>query len=256
MDLSFERGDAQRPRGHTLVYFRTRGGAAAFLATYIVVPPVALDLARYVPPMLAGSLPLSELGGMQAIPVPPIPEAVESLEWLRALAVRREDDLIDGGTVDAGDMQRMLAEVGEIAAQYAERYQQSLSLEPPAAALGEPAYGDREGVASVDEVLYGLMSERQRLNELTKLIGKLRYAIDGQDSGQMRETVREIETLGQHLSDKYRVADLLAAARRADPAGARLSQLYLERGYKLADESYEDVARLDAEIRQVETETS
>ena len=56
MELTFERGDASRPAGHALLYFTT-GMPERVLATYLVVPPVELNLAKYMPPMFAASLP-------------------------------------------------------------------------------------------------------------------------------------------------------------------------------------------------------
>jgi hypothetical protein len=44
---------------------------------------------------------------------------------------------------------------------------------------------------------------------------------------------------------------LLAAARHPDASGGRLLELYVERCYKLAAESYTDLERLDREIAEL-----
>jgi hypothetical protein len=47
--------------------------------------------------------------------------------------------------------------------------------------------------------------------------------------------------------------ELIQAARRPDSQGARLAQLYVERGYKLASSDEESVPALDAEIEALES---
>ena len=56
------------------------------------------------------------------------------------------------------------------------------------------------------------MSEKQRLGELAKLVGKLRYAVDGGDGRQVQETVQEMEALDRYVPEKYRLGDIIAAA--------------------------------------------
>ncbi|MHB1417233.1 MAG: hypothetical protein ACYC1C_18460, partial [Chloroflexota bacterium] len=198
MQLNFTRGVQARPRGHALVYFRGGGPGSEVLATYLVVPPVPLNLAKYMPPMFASGMPMGEMQNVSAVPFPPIPEKVESVSYLERLAEARDDDLIDGGTVDVEDMQRALMATSEAARQYLDLYENYLrSLPAPSA----PA--EEEESYEVDDVLFSLMSERQRLGELAKLTGKLRYALDGGDTRQVKETVREMEALGKYVPEKY-----------------------------------------------------
>ena len=68
MDLTFERGDPQRPKGHALVYFRVNTEPDKVYATYIITLPVIADLTKYVPPFLAshlGSVPLSDFSALR-----------------------------------------------------------------------------------------------------------------------------------------------------------------------------------------------
>ncbi|MDO8672025.1 MAG: hypothetical protein Q7O66_11425 [Dehalococcoidia bacterium] len=89
------------------------------------------------------------------------------------------------------------------------------------------------------------------LGELAKLTGKLRYAIDGNDSQLARETVGEMQRLGKHLSEEYRVEELVEAAQIPGARGQKLSQLLIERCYKLQQEQYADAADLELRIRQI-----
>jgi hypothetical protein len=60
-----------------------------------------------------------------------------------------------------------------------------------------------------------------------------------------------MERVGRSLPDKYRVGELVAAAGRDGQAGARLAELLLERSYKLCQEEYAEVARIEAEIKRL-----
>jgi len=248
MDLLFERGSADRPAGHALVYFQDpRDGVT--LATYLVVLPVPLELGRYVPPLLAQQFSLAEMSGVNVVPLPPVPERVEGVSALERLADLRRDDLIAAGSVSASDMVRLMAEVGEIAQQYARLYESYVNRTPeplPSEMEAEQAPGP-----SVNEVLYSLMSEQQKLAELARLAGQLRYAVEGRDQGQINDLIAEIKTLGQHLPSTYDIDRFLEAATRQGPLGDRLSALYLDRYYKLAQEDYAALEEIDREIERL-----
>ena len=51
MDLQFEMGDSENPRGHALVYFSDTG-TALYFASYVVLLPITVDVSKYVPPFL------------------------------------------------------------------------------------------------------------------------------------------------------------------------------------------------------------
>ena len=76
MDLTFDRGDAQRPRGHALVYFRVDTEEQLY-AAYIVALPVKSDFGKYVPPFLAGHWGNAPID-LSKIALPPVPEPVSS----------------------------------------------------------------------------------------------------------------------------------------------------------------------------------
>ena len=54
------------------------------------------------------------------------------------------------------------------------------------------------------------------------------------------------------LAEKYRSTELMAAAIEPGERGARLAELYLERGYKLLDEEYADIPRIERAIRELQ----
>ena len=169
-----------------------------------------------------------------------------SLAWLTRLAEARDDDLIDGGQVNANAPQSMLMVTSELAGRYAALwadYAARLERSEPAADSGEPA-----ALPDVDALLMSVLSDTERVARLAKLSGTLRYALEVADHELLDETVAGMERIGSRLPASYRFNALLAAGRQPDPASGQLLQLYVERAYKLAAEEYHEVERLDREI--------
>src|SRR5581483_9326116 len=107
MAARFELGDPDRPKGHALLYFQSADGRGEILATYIVVLPIAINPAKYIPPVFAGRMPPA--ASVSATALPPIPETMESIAAVRRLAEFRGDDLLDGGVVEPEPERLMLA---------------------------------------------------------------------------------------------------------------------------------------------------
>lgn len=237
--LQFERGDVQAPTGHSFLYFDA--GDGQIVATYLVVPPIPIDLAKYLPPLLASSL---GAGGLIAdttfVPIPPAPEPFD-LATLRQVAEIRGDDVLFGGEARGIDTAAMIARVAEIGAAYAQAYQEAIAR----ASQAEP---EEPTSRQVDALLYSLLSEGERVQELARRIGTLRYAVESGDATLTRETLTEMRAISAYLSEEYRAAELIEAAGRAGPEGARLAQLFIERAYHVARRDHAAVAALDDQI--------
>lgn len=244
MAARFEIGDPRRPRGHALLYFRSAADDE-ILATYVIVLPVAINPAKYIPPAFAAHLPHLQqaAGAVAATALPPIPEAMGSLSEVRRLAEVRADDLLDGGVVDA-DPERLLLATHETAQEYAARYRDMID-QLPAEAIEEAELDE-------DALRWALMTEKERIGELARLTGQLRYAVDGGDEHLIRATAAQMDKLRAHLPEKYRIGEFLAAARRPGLAGRRLAELYIDRCYKLSNEQYEALGQIDREIAELE----
>jgi hypothetical protein len=251
MQLAFERGDPKRPRGHAVVYFRATTDPNMILASYVVVPPISMDFSKFVPPMFAAQLPGLFASGPQVFPLPPIPEKVESMAWVEALAASREDDLVECGTADPMDIQRLLTLMSDVAGEYGKLYENRAPLEDSA-----PPPADDTSVSSVDvdELFMSLMSDSEKVGRLAKMTGTVRYAVEGNDQALLEETVQEMERVGRHLAFRYKVAELIAAARDPEPRNGRLAELLLQRCYKLAAEEYDALKALDLEIDALKKE--
>ena len=260
MDITFERGDPQRPKGHALLYFRVNTEPDKVYATYIVTLPVKADLSKYVPPFLAshlGNLPLSDFS---AFAMPPVPEPLDSYQELERMTRLRDDDLVYGTSMFSFDLPRMMEAVTEAVQAYAQMYADqvdgpgSLEVQPVGLTAPEVEADSQDASYNVNEVLFSLMSERDKLSELSKLLGKLRFAVEGKDSPSADEAAEEISTLARHLPEEFRVLALLAVAKDTSQKGSRLAQLYLDRCFRLSDGDAGSVRDLEQQIRSLEAQ--
>ena len=246
MMLDFERGDSANPGGHALVYFRAYDDESKIYATYLIVPPINIELAKYMPPMFASKISMTDVENVSSIPLPPIPEQVESLDLIMALAESRNDDLIYGGIVDTSDVEKMLFSISEAAQAYLELY----NSRPSISVIVEEQLAEGKA-AEVSDVLYTVMSDKDKLSELTRLTGSLRYAIEGSDQAMAEEVQKEMETLATFLGEKYKVMELIKAAQTPGLVASKLSALYTDRCYKLCEEDYRAVAELEKQIESL-----
>lgn len=269
MDLIFDRGDSQNPKGHALLYFRVDTEPDTVYATYVVTLPVKSDLTKYVPPFLAshlGNMPLSDLS---AFAMPPVPEAVGSFAELERLSQSREDDLVYGGSMFSFDLARMMETATEAVQAYSSLCSDALAMtstpaEGAAAAISEelretlqaPPATDPEAEPeeepdeslNVNEVLFSFMSESDKLSELSKLLGRLRFAVDGSDHAAAEEVGGEITVLSRHLPENFKVNDLLEAAKDNSEQSSQLAKLYIDRCFRLSAGEEVAATELDAQI--------
>ncbi|MBO0780572.1 MAG: hypothetical protein J2P37_17250 [Ktedonobacteraceae bacterium] len=257
MGLSFLRGNSQTPKGHAILLARSSSDPGAVYATYCVVPPIPMSLAKYISPLLAAQIPGEALneamntGGV--FPIPPMLEEGFSLEQLQALAERRDDDLCDVGSLSSRDeMARM-----QIAVYSCQEYAQLYSTYMASASQISPAkIQAAEEVSPLDdldaeELFLQTMPDRQKLTELGKLVGTARYALDGHDTKLLQETKQRMERLARLLAAKYRGQEIVNSAIDPDARGARLAELYISRAFKLLDEEYADIREIENSIREL-----
>ena len=237
MNLIFDAGEHEAPKGHALVYFRDRANPERYLVTYLVILPVAIDPSRYVPPAFAGSVPRG-LPTVDATALPPIPEPVADLDQLKTVAQHRGDDVLDGGTVDTDEVEQLIYTVHEMTQAYEQLYRAAADQW----AVAPAAEPDPETVQLL------LMSELKRLEELARLTGQLRYAVDGQDTRLVEETATSVERIIGLLPEQYNLHDYTTLIQAPGEHSRRLAGLLLERSFKLCNEAYEALAALDEQI--------
>ena len=193
MDIIFDRGDSQNPRGHALLYFRVDTEPDKVYATYVVTLPVKSDLTKYVPPFLAshlGNMPLSDLS---AFAMPPVPEAIGSFAELERMSQLREDDLVYGGNMFSFDLARMMEMATEAVQVYSGLCSDALAMnstptEGAAAAIGEEGPQRRpEELAPLiwfedigaDDRLWGLNPTTYRIMQTLKMLPNLTGPMGG-----------------------------------------------------------------------------
>ena len=249
MDLDFDKGTPHEPKGHAIIYFRVRYEPDKLMATYVVTLPMAVDFTKYVPPFLASHLATEPLKGLSAFSLPPVPEEVESHEHLVRLAEMRSDDLVYGGTLSANDTPEMMQASSDAVEKYSRLWADFVGSS--ATATSEIS----DSGLDVNDVLYSLMNGRDRLQELSKLIGKLRFAVEGDDHALSAEAQQQITLVGRHLPERYQVTTLLRVAADATRKGATLAKLYLDRCYRILEGDDNGVAELEKGIKELEDST-
>ena len=249
MRLEFERGSNDNPRGHALIYFRNGQSRDEVWATYVVILPITVDLSKYVPPFLMNQMGDMGPKDLSAFAFPPAPEKLENMTALERLADTRDDDILFGGTFNVNDVTGAMMQINDIVHQYADEYARGIALQGP---MDSPGGSEDDRGLDVNDVLYDLMSDSERLGELSKLIGRLRFAVDGSDGALVRDTEHEIRVLAKHLPKNNNVPELVEAVKTNDARSARLAEWYLQRCYHLVHEDYAKLAQIEQQIRTLE----
>ena len=252
MDLAFELGSAEEPKGHALLYFKSSADPEELWGTYLVILPITVDIAKYVPPFLMNQV--GELGpqDLSAFAFPPAPEKIEGHAYLTELAAMRDDDILFCGSFDPYDVASAMMTVNEAVQAYAQKYLALAEARHPK----EPKSDQEAAGFGVNEVLYGLMSDTDKLGELTRLVGRLRFAAEGREDALAKEAEADIHLLAMHLPENHQAARLVEAAKVGGSEGVRLADLYLQRCFHLILEEYVKLGQVESEIRELEAEGS
>lgn len=252
--MIFDLGDSLNPKGHALVYFTVSNEPGKVYSSYIVVLPLKSDLSKYVPPFLASTLGEIPADNLTTFAMPPAPEDNYNLEQLQDLAVQRSDDLINGGSIFSYDITRLMELVNNTVQEYSSSYS---SIDPTLpedllVELQQDIGVSDENSYDVNDVLLDLMTEKDKLTEMTKLLSKLKFSQDSEDNAMTQETTKELQSLSRHLPETFKINNLIAAATNTTATGLLLASLYLDRCYKIAEGDYESVRQLDEKIDSLE----
>lgn len=255
MAMTFVRGDARRPRGHALIAFRRFPGSDDAYVTYAVVLPVVVDPMKYLPPAFAAQFQgiAGSMQSLDAVPMPPVPEAF-SFALAVGLAERRDDDLVDAGLADASPL-GLMQQAQEAVRDYADAYRSAGTAESNVprepSGLGTASTTATES-ADDDAFRWLMMTERGQIDELTRLVGRVRDAVARGSRAEVEPIYETLVRLASTLPLKYRAGELAAGATRVGANGTRLAELYLDRCYKLCSEQYEGLADIDRAIAELE----
>ena len=109
---------------------------------------------------------------------------------------------------------------------------------------------------TLNNLLYEFMSRADRLSELSRLVGKLRFASEQwegfYDKAMIEEVEAEILLLSTYLPDNYRIMEVVQSAKLWNDSGSVLTQLYLDRCQKLHENNYVEVQQIEEKIRWLE----
>ena len=248
MAVDFEKGDPDAPKGHALLYFRSSVDPDEIVGTYVICFPISFDVSKYVPPFLMGQVSGLDPKDMSALAYPPAPEKLDGHSALVALAEAREDDILFCGTLNPSDVPSAMMAVNDAVREYNERY----TAARDAAVVDGPSVEPELPGLAINEVLYGLMSDGDKLSELTRLVGKLRYVAEGNEEALIVEAEHDIMAMAQHLPENHRVARLVEEAKAGGEDGSRLADLYLQRCFYLAQEEYVKLGLVEEQISDLE----
>ena len=259
MDIIFEKGSQDSPKGHAFVYFRSSDYPNEVWASYLVMLPISVDLAKYMPPFLMNQMGDASIQDMSAFAFPPAPEKLDGAAQMEALADMRGDDILFGGSINTSDVPAMMLGVGDAVQRYNALYKalverRGLADTPVDDAVTEEAGGG----FGVNDVMYGLMSDTDRLNELTTLVGKLRFAVDNNEEALVKEAEDDIGSLSQHFEFDHKTNRIVQSVKLgdADEDAQRLTMLYLQRCYHIIHEEYLALGSVEEQIAAIEGEAS
>ena len=244
MTLSFELGNIESPKGHALLYFKD-SVQGDFYATYIVLLPITVDVSKYVPPFLMNQVGEFGPGDMSAFAFPPAPEQVAGYDYLVDLAKKRQDDLLDGGEVTGTDVSSSMMKVNDVVQEYLELYEETYGTE--ALPLDESQSASE---LHVNDVLYSMMTEPDRLNELTKLVGRMRFAVESGENSIVKEVESDINALSEYLPETFQIHRLLKRATDVSDESSHITDLYLQRCFHLSREEYKELGEIEAQISE------
>ena len=168
MDIVFDKGSNEQPKGHALLYFRSTLDNNEVWVTYLVILPIMVDLSKYVPPFLLNQVGEMDGEHLSAFAFPPAPERLGDYSKLEEIAVERDDDLVYAGSINPDDMSSAMMLANEATEKYTALYSQIVG-----GIYANESNESSSSDESVNDVLYGLMSEEDKLGELTKLVGRL-----------------------------------------------------------------------------------
>ena len=182
-------------------------------------------------------------GDMSAFAFPPAPEQVEGYDYLVDLAKKRQDDLLDGGEVTGTDVSSSMMKVNDVVQEYLELYEETYGIEALTLVESESASD-----LHVNDVLYSMMTEPDRLNELTKLVGRLRYAVESSEESIVKEVQSDINALSGYLPVSFQIQNLLEWAGKVSDQSSYMTDLYLKRCFHLSREEYKELGEVEARI--------
>ena len=244
MDLIFQKGSKESPKGHALLYFNNKDNPSEIWATYIITLPIEVDIKKYMPPFLVNDNNAINSSDFNSFAFPPSPELLGSLENVQDLAELRDEDLIDGGNIDINDSANNMMKINEILSQYLNLYLNSNSEK-----IKKIDEKELEN-SNINSLMYEFMNVNDRMTELSKLLSKLLFAIENSQDPLIAECEKDIESLSSFYPQNHKINKIVEYTKIKNKSN--IAELYFKRCLYLAKENYEKVEEYEKLIEQQE----
>lgn len=244
MDLIFQKGSKESPKGHALLYFTNKDNPSEIWGTYIITLPIQVDIKKYMPPFLLNDSNSLNSSDFNSFAFPPSPELIGPIEIVQDLAEVRDEDLIDGGNIDINDSANNMMKINEILSQYLNLY-----LNNNAKKIEEIDENESEN-SNVNSLMYEFMNVNDRMTELSKLLSKLLFAIENSQDTLITECEKDIESLSTFYPENHKINKIVEYTKIKNKS--KIAELYFKRCLYLAKENYGKVEECEKLIEQQE----
>ena len=246
MDLIFQKGSKESPKGHALLYFTNKDNPSEIWGTYIITLPIEVDIKKYMPPFLVNDNNAMNSSDFNSFAFPPSPELIGTIENMQDLAELRDEDLIDGGSIDINDSANNMMKINEILSQYLNLYLNNNSKH-----IEERSNKNSEDESTnVNSLMYEFMNVNDRMTELSKLLSKLLFAIENSQESLVSECEKDIESLSTFYPENHKINKIVEYTKIKNKS--KIAELYFKRCLYLAKENYEKVEEYEKLIEQQE----
>jgi len=244
LDLIFQKGSKESPKGHALLYFTNKDNPSEIWGTYIITLPIQVDIKKYMPPFLLNDSNSLNSSDFNSFAFPPSPELIGPIEIVQDLAEVRDEDLIDGGNIDINDSANNMMKINEILSQYLNLY-----LNNNAKKIEEIDENESEN-SNVNSLMYEFMNVNDRMTELSKLLSKLLFAIENSQDTLITECEKDIESLSTFYPENHKINKIVEYTKIKNKS--KIAELYFKRCLYLAKENYGKVEECEKLIEQQE----
>jgi len=244
LDLIFQKGSKESPKGHALLYFTNKDNPNEIWGTYIITLPIQVDIKKYMPPFLLNDSNSLNSSDFNSFAFPPSPELIGPIEIVQDLAEVRDEDLIDGGNIDINDSANNMMKINEILSQYLNLY-----LNNNAKKIEEIDENESEN-SNVNSLMYEFMNVNDRMTELSKLLSKLLFAIENSQDTLITECEKDIESLSTFYPENHKINKIVEYTKIKNKS--KIAELYFKRCLYLAKENYGKVEECEKLIEQQE----
>ncbi len=243
MDLNFQIGSKDNPKGHALLFFLNKDNKNEVWGTYMITLPIEVDITKYMPPFLMNNTNQMNPSEFNSFAFPPSPEYIGDIEQINELATQRDDDLIDGGEIDINDNANNMMKVNDILSNYLDLYNSKTK---------EEVYELNESVekedTNVNNLMYEFMNVNDRMGELSKLLSKLLFAMENSQENLIEECENDILTLSKYYPENHKINKIVEYTKNNKTS--KIAELYFKRCLYLVKENYEKVQEYEKLIEE------